>query len=294
MRPTILHLHTPAAGIPVRMLPRSMFPPDMRIAFTVHGYKHKWTASPLDRLLQGLERVLSPRADITFFQSREDLDHAISRGFRGNLRYLGNGVDDEWFDIPPVERSGPLKLIYVGRLVREKGLLELIDAVSSVADVRLVIAGGELPSDRDGISDELNKRLGASETGQRVVLTGMLDRPELMRAMGDADVVILPSYREGVPQALMQGMASGRPAIATDIRGCRELVTSGENGILVPAKDAVALADAIREVRDLPASVFEQWARSARASMSETRRIEQVLDRLLTGYEELLPFRASR
>jgi glycosyltransferase involved in cell wall biosynthesis len=261
----------------------------MLIAFTVHGYKHKWTSDPLDRLLQGLERVLSPRADITFFQSREDLETALARGYRGNLKYLGNGVDDEWFDLRPAKRNGPLRLIYVGRLVREKGLRELIDAVSAVADVRLVIAGGELPSDRDGITDELNQRLRNSEVGQRVTLTGMLERSELMQAMGEADVIILPSFREGVPQALMQGMASGRPAIATDIRGCRELVSHGENGILVPAEDAVALAAAIRQVRDLPEAKFDEWSRSARASMAETRRIDQVLDRLLAAYVEVLP-----
>lgn len=288
MRPSILHLHTPAVALPVRLLPRRLFPPDMLIAYTVHGFPHDWSRSLRNRALEALEKFLSPRADLTLFQSKQDLEMATERGFRGLLEYLGNGVDDEWFEIGPAEKRDPLRLIFIGRLVREKGILDLLDALTEVDGVVLQIAGAELASDRDGVREEILARIQKPQLAGRVALLGMLDRQGLMQAVAGSQVVVLPSYREGVPQSLMQGMAAGRPAIATRIRGCVELVEEGETGTLVEAGDTEGLRRAIEEVKALSQDVFALRGIRARHAMLEERRMSQVLDRLGSGYRQLL------
>ncbi|MDO8309656.1 MAG: glycosyltransferase [Actinomycetota bacterium] len=288
IRPDILHLHTPAAALPARMLPRVLFPPRMRIAYTVHGYAHTWSGARRDSALQWLEKVLTRRADITLYQSQEDLDLAREHGFRGTLAYLGNGVDDAWFKVADADRGEALHLVFMGRLVREKGLIELLEAVAATPGVRLTIAGSELATDRDGVEAELADSIAALGLGGRVTMTGMLESDDLRTVVGQANVVVLPSYREGVPQSLMQGMAAGRPAIATDIRGCRELVAAGVDGILVPPADVPGLARAVARLRDLPTSEFEAWGRAARSSMAESRRMSAVLGRLSQAYAQIL------
>lgn len=286
IQPDVLHLHTPAAALPVRMIPRRLFPKDMKIFYTVHGYAHTWSDSPRDRVLQTLEKALSPRADITFFQSREDLDKAKQHGFRGDLRYLGNGVQSDWFNVPKPERRGDLKLLYSGRLVREKGVLELAAAVTACDGVELAIAGAQLSSDRDGVESEV-RSIAASSDGKIQVL-GMLDFRQLVDVLSESDAVVLPSHREGVPRSLIEGMAAARPAIATKIRGCRELVTDGQNGILVDPESTQQLITAITQLRDLPVGAYDDWSQAARAAMSEQFREDIIFERLADGYREAL------
>lgn len=288
LRPDILHLHTPAAAVPARLLPRALLPPTTRICYTVHGYAHTWSEAPRDRLLRQLERRLAPRADVTLYQSREDLESANAKGFSGRLAYLGNGVEDEWFDIAPPVRSGDLKLLFIGRIVEEKGILELLDAVEGCDGVELRIAGGQLLSDRDGVEDVVRRRVHHQRTPGRVTLLGMLSRDALRQQLAASDAVVLPSHREGVPRSLIEGMAAGRPAVATSIRGCRELVTDGRDGLLVPTGDFAALRAAIERLRDLPAEEFAAWSERARSRMWQSHRERDVLIRLSAVYADLL------
>lgn len=285
-RPDILHLHTPAAAIPVRLLPRFVFPSGMKIVYTVHGYAHTWSGSRRDVALQLLERLLTPRADVVLFQSKEDLSKAQAHGFRGNLVYLGNGVEDQWFEISPPVRSGPLKLLYAGRLVAEKGIPELLEAVEGCEGVELAIAGAALDSDRDGVQ-ELVEAFAGSHAGS-VRYDGMLTRDELMSQMEAADAVVLPSHREGVPRFLIEGLAAARPGIATQIRGCRELIEVGINGFLVEVGSSSEIRGAIERLRDLPTEVFKELAASARRSTQSRNRETAVFERLNLAYRKVL------
>jgi glycosyltransferase involved in cell wall biosynthesis len=135
----------------------------------------------------------------------------------------------------------------VGRLVREKGFVELIEAMPRVLEAepraRLVIVGDALPSDRRSIKERLLDLVGSLKLNDKVVFTGLrYDMPEMLSAM---DVFVLPSYREGMPLVLLEAMAMARPAVATRVRGCREVVVDAETGILVPPREVAALADAI-------------------------------------------------
>jgi glycosyltransferase involved in cell wall biosynthesis len=289
LRPDVVHLHTPAAALPTRMVPRRAFPPDTRIVYTVHGYAHVWDSpSTRDRLLERVERRLAPRTDMLLFQSQEDLTQSADHGYDTRLRYLGNGVEESWFSVPArTAPSRPLELLYVGRLIAEKGLLDLFDALALVPDVRLTLAGSQLPTDRDGVEDELRTRALTPALAGRVTFVGMVEKARLRGLVQDADMMVLPSYREGVPRSMIEGFAAGTPAIATDVRGCRELVTDGLTGLLVPPRDPRALAAALRRAAALTDEEYRSLSRSAAHLASTRYRESTVLDRLAAAYAEL-------
>jgi glycosyltransferase involved in cell wall biosynthesis len=289
VRPEIVHLHTPAAALPARLLPRFAVPTETRVVYTVHGFAHVWDRpGRRDRVLEAIERVLARRTDMLLFQSQEDLARTREVGYRTRLRYLGNGVETRWFAVAPKEKpSRPLELLYVGRLIREKGLLDLFDALGRVHDVRLTLAGSQLPTDRDGVEDELRARAGRGDLAGRVRFVGMVEKDELERLVGAVDMLVLPSYREGVPRSLIEGFATGTPAIATDVRGCRELVEDSVTGFLAPPHDPPALAHALRRAVALNDDGYRALSRRAATLASEHYRESAVFDRLCAAYEEL-------
>jgi glycosyltransferase involved in cell wall biosynthesis len=148
-------------------------------------------------------------------------------------------------------------IIYVGRLVHTKGLRELIDAFESLAGedprCRLVLVG-EGPM-RGGLLD-LISRCGLAD---RVVLTGGLPPARVADWICAADVLTLPSWSEGYPNVVVEALACGRPVVATDVGGTREIVSSF-NGVLIPPRDTGALREALRS------SLDRQWDHPAIAA----------------------------
>lgn len=285
-RPDILHLHTPAASIPVRALPSWMWPKEMRVIYTVHGYLHQWPpAGARERLVQNVERWEARRCALTFFQSAEDFEAASRLGYRGRPTLLGNGVEDGWFELPPPARdaSRDLAVLFVGRLVREKGILDLLEALQDVPGVFLHVAGDALPSDRDSVATEV-RSLAEGPLQGRVKLHGMLTKQDLQQLYAEVDAMCLPSYREGVPRSVIEALAAARPVLASRIRGNRELVRHGQNGLLFEAGDRLSLCAALMELRDTPAGSFASMSRAARSSMDPDFREQQVFARLIAGY----------
>ncbi len=179
---------------------------------------------------------------------------------RRKVRHLGNGVDLARFrpgSLPPGERSalraewgvdGDTVVIgTVGRLVAEKGYPELFTAVLAMApSVRLVVVGGADSDKADSLDPALVERARADG----IVFLG--HRSDVDRLLGAFDVFVLASHREGQPRAAMEAAASGLPIVATDIRGCRQVVDDGVTGSLVPVADAAALAGALTELVTSP------------------------------------------
>ena len=209
----------------------------------------------------------------------------ITRRHRTAL--LGNGVDLDRFDparFTPEEReqaraelgasADRIVVGSVGRLVAEKGYPELVEAAERLPDRYLVVAvGPDDPDKPDALGPGFSAR--AAEAGVR--LLGM--RTDVDRLYAAMDVFVLASHREGFPRAAMEAAAMGLPVVATDIRGCRQVVDDGVNGRLVPVGDAVALADAIASVGDDPAvraAMGEASRAKARAEFDENRVVHTV------------------
>jgi glycosyltransferase involved in cell wall biosynthesis len=285
-RPDVLHTHTPKAGVYGRVLGRLAGVPV--VVNTVHGLY----ATPTDPLAKrlavySLEAVAARFSDAELVLNPEDFDLMRRTGITRRARVIGGGVDLGRFDpgrvsdaqrvqmravlgVPPEQ----LLLGAVGRLVAEKGYPELFEAFRRLDRERfaLVVAGADDPDKPDALPPEVRAR--ACADGVRF-LGHRSDLDVLYKSM---DVFVLPSHREGYPLAGMEAAAMGVPIVATDVRGCRQIVEPGRNGLLVPPGDAAAIAAAISELGD-DARLRSEMGGAGRALARERfdgRRIAQA------------------
>jgi glycosyltransferase involved in cell wall biosynthesis len=290
-RPDVLHTHNPKPGLYGRVVGRLARVPI--VVNTCHGLYFTETDPWLKRtILLVLEGMAARFSDAELVQSHEDLDRLVRTHAypRRRTRLLGNGVDlarfrpdvltaDERAKVRTSELgAGDDQIVVgmVGRLVAEKGLLELFDAARRLDDrYVVVVVGPDDPSKPDALDRETVR--GAAAHGVRFL--GMRD--DIDRLYGAMDLFVLPSWREGFPRAAMEAAASGLPVVATDVRGCRQVVDDGVTGALVPARDAASLTDAIRALGDDPErrrALGGAAVDRARAHFDERRVVDIVLD----------------
>jgi glycosyltransferase involved in cell wall biosynthesis len=180
-------------------------------------------------------------------QNPENRDALIGCGIDSSRIALipGSGVDTEHFAALSDPSESPVAVALVGRMLRSKGVLDAIAAVRNLRaeglTIALILAGAADPDSRDSLSTAELAALGR-EAG--IEWRGHVG--DVRAVWARAAVALLPSsYGEGVPKALLEAASCGRPIIASDMPGCREVVTAGETGFLVPPHDIAALAEAI-------------------------------------------------
>ena len=167
--------------------------------------------------------------------------------------------------------------------------LNLVEAVGIVCrripNVQLLMIGGVLSSERDQKTDRaLRQRIDALDLRDIIHFLGIRD--DLPKLLAAIDVLVLPSYREGMPRSIIEAMASGKPVVATNIRGCREEVVDGQTGYLVPVGDVEALAGAVIQVLLNPDHARE-LGRQGRMRAKELFDEDIVLERQLRVYDAL-------
>ncbi len=290
-RPDILHTHNPKPGVYGRIVGRLAGVPI--VVNTVHGlYATPESSFPKRAVVYTLEWIASRFSDIELIQSPEDYElireHRIMP--RRKLRLLGNGVDLDRFHPDPVTRAevrgelgiteGQVAVGIVARLVAEKGVPELLEAARRLDDRHVVFVIG--PKDLEK-SDAIPEEMLARAEAEGVRFLGM--RKDVDRIYRGLDIFVLPSHREGFPRAAMEAAASGLPVIATDIRGCRQVVEDGVNGLLFPVGDVDALRSAIDSIGSDP----ELRERMAAASIDRARvnfDERQVVVKVMGAYAE--------
>ena len=290
LRPDIVHTHNPKPGVYGRMAARAARVP--LVVNTQHGLYAQPTDRPARRLpVYGLERLAASCSDVELVQNPEDLETLVRLGVpREKLRLLGNGVDLDRFSPQPseVRKAARAELNVdddqvvvgaVGRLVWEKGYAELFLAAKRLLarrrDLAVVVAG---PFDADK-GDPLTPADVAAAEAAGVRFLG--HRPDPERLYAAFDIYVLASHREGFPRSAMEAAASGLPIVATDVRGCREVVDHQRTGLLVPVRDPAALEAAIGRLADDPAArlrLGEAGAAKARAEFDQHRVIARTLD----------------
>lgn len=201
--------------------------------------------------LRGYHFILKPaikhlwkEADRIVANSQGLKELALKTYPEGKIDVIPNGVDLEAFRPPHSKKSeGSKTLLYVGRMTKQKGISFLIEAIPFLSKkVRLELVGdGPLR----GRLESLVKRLGVYE---RVHFSGWLSQDELIKKYQQADLFVLPSLDEGMPNCILEAMACGLPIVATYVSGSRELVQSGVNGFLVSSRDREGLIVAIEEI----------------------------------------------
>jgi glycosyltransferase involved in cell wall biosynthesis len=203
------------------------------------------------------------------FENQDDLDFFVGKGLslRGNsYKINGAGVDIEKFS-PCVEKRDVFTVVLVARLLKDKGIREYIEAGRLLKEsnirVCLVLAG----SVDEGNPSSMSKQ-EIEEADRRGYVEYQGFRADVYNLYKSSHIACLPSYREGLPKSLIEGAASGLGILTTDVPGCRQMVFDGKNGVLVPPKDAVALANAIEYMVDNPKDVEEMGRFSRDASVS--------------------------
>jgi glycosyltransferase involved in cell wall biosynthesis len=260
LRPDIVHTHNPKPGVYGRIAARTA-----RVPLVVNT-QHGLYAQPGDRWrrrapIYALERIAAACSDIELVQNPEDIEALARLGVpRGKLWFLGNGIDlDRFQPRPEVRREVRTELGFtdadivvgaVGRLVHEKGYADLFEAARLLApnhpELRWLVVG---PTDTEK-GDPLTEADIAAAQDAGVRFLGRRDDPErLYQAM---DIYVLASHREGWPRSAMEAAACGLPAVATDIRGCRQVIEDGVTGVLVPVRSPDSMADAIGRLAEQP------------------------------------------
>lgn len=234
---------------------------------------------PLQRLVVLLYRVGLARSHTVFFQNEDDRSLFVARGLVRRERTAllpGSGIDlDRFAAAPPPDpaRPGPVFLM-IARLVYDKGVGEFVEAARIVRrtrpDARFVLLGFL------GVD---NQTAVAAADVARWEAEGVLSyRPPLddvRPAIADANVVVLPSYREGTSRVLLEAAAMARPIVATDVPGCREVVDDGRSGLLCRVRDAASLADAMLRMCDLTAEARAAMGQAGREKVA--REFDQAL-----------------
>ncbi|MEO0913564.1 MAG: glycosyltransferase family 4 protein, partial [Pseudomonadota bacterium] len=141
--------------------------------------------------------------------------------------------------------EGPLRALFIGRLAAVKGVPVLLEALRDVPEVALTLIGDG--PERAALEAE------AGPLGDRVTFLGYRSQAEVAEALAEVDLLVLPSFAEGVPVVLMEAMAAGLPVISSRVAGIPELVEDGVSGLLLPPGDAAALAEALRALAADPA-----------------------------------------
>ncbi len=264
------------AGIPARVNAVT----GLGYIFTSQNAKARWLR-PLVCLFLRLE-LNGPHSRL-IVQNPDDQQKFIDLGLiRPELSRLirGSGVNLQQFQ-PRIDprRSGPLRVLLAARLLWDKGVGEYAEAARQLRGeglpVELQLAGAPDPGNPASVSPDT--LTDWQRQGLLTLLGHVDDMPALL---AETDIAVLPSYREGVPRSLLEAAACGLPLVATDAPGCREIVQHEVNGLLVPIKDATALANALRRLCHEP---------ETRQRMGQASRVK-----VLAEFDERIVFEKTR
>jgi glycosyltransferase involved in cell wall biosynthesis len=221
----------------------------------------------LSALVSRLYRLALRRSATVFFQNPEDRDLFVTKRLvRAEQAALlpGSGIDLDRFRPQPARRREGFRFLLVGRVIGDKGVIEYVEAARRLRPrwpgVRFQLLGFLEAENRTAVS---------AATVHAWAEQGLIDylgaADDVREHVADADCVVLPSYREGLPRTLLEAAAMARPLIATDVPGCRQLVRDGVNGLLCAVRDAGALATAMERMLEASPEQREAWGAEARA-----------------------------
>ena len=262
-----------------------------RIVNAIAGFGFVFSSHTLRaRLLRGPVRLayralLAPRRVHVIVQNADDARavHVLGVARDRIVTIAGSGVDTQRF-MPCDEPPGPVVVAMVSRMLADKGVLELVAAAREVRarhpDVRVRLVGPLDPENPASLSETRLKDWVAE--GVIEWCPGSTDVPGIWAR---SHIAVLPSYREGLPKALAEAAACGRPIVTSDVPGCNDVVRDGESGLLIPPRDGAALARAIIRLIEDPA-LRRRLGAAARVRAERLFAESEVIARTLAIYGE--------
>lgn len=316
-KPDIIHSITPKAGLLSMVAGKWAGVPVRMHTFTGLIFPNR--TGPVQKILILMDRILCHHATHIYPEGRgvrEDLiryritDKPLKIIANGNV----NGTDTDHFSssqITDLQREalhatlgispGDFVFVFVGRLVTDKGINELVTAFKNLASTPLSPRTPDTPHPARSTPHPALKLLLVGPMEHELdalhpeTLTEIQDNPDIISVGFQPDVrpyfavghaLVLPSYREGFPNAVLQAGAMELPAIVTDINGCNEIINEGENGLIIPVKDAAALQQAMEKMMS-DTEAYQTMKANARPLIESRYRQELVWKALLEEYRRV-------
>ncbi|KDC80757.1 glycosyltransferase, group 1 family protein [Bordetella bronchiseptica MBORD635] len=291
LRPGLVHLVTikpvlyggiaaRLAGVPAMVAAIS----GLGFVFVAGGLKARLLRAAVGRLYR---LALGHRNSRIVFQNTADRDVLARLGaVRAEqvVMIRGSGVDLGQYRVVP-EPAAPVTALMAARLLRDKGVREFVEAARLLRErglsVRMQLAGGVDPGNPASITPEQ-----AAQWQDEGCVEVLGERKDIAALYGAAHMAVLPSYREGLPKSLLEAAACGRAVVTTDVPGCRDAIDPDVTGLLVPPRDAPALAEAIARLAE-DASLRQRMGAAGRALAEREFGIEDVCRRHLAIYRAL-------
>lgn len=299
-KPIIVHSHTPKAGA-VAMMAAKIANVPIRL-HTVAGLPLMEAKGIKRKLLNFVEKVTYACATKVYPNSKGLYDFIVQEELISSIKMKiiangsSNGIDTSYFDSERISekqreefltrliiQKKDFVFIFVGRLVGDKGINELIDAFSRIKDsnVKLLLVGG-LESDLDPLKSETIHEI---DKNKNIISVGF--QKDVRPYFAISHCLVFPSYREGFPNVVLQAGAMGLPSIVSNINGCNEIIQEGINGSIIPSKDRESLYTVMHKIISDEAW-RKQLAGNARDIIVSHYEQKLVWDALLIEYKHLL------
>jgi len=259
---------------------------------SIFGFGSVFTSNvPKSRIVRLLLRPMLPplfnaERTMTMVVNPDHRDILVSLGVAPERIVVvpGSGTDTRRFQ-PLPEPNGPIAVGYAGRMLEDKGVRALVEAQQNLersgAPVVLLLAGTPDPANPNSISqkelEDWSKRPGVHWLGHV---------EDIRDVWAKAHIAVLASHGEGLPMSLVEAAATGRPLIATDVSGCREIARDGLNALLVPVDDAAALAKAIGKLAS-DSDLRRQFGAAGRRMVEQEFSSEQVARKIVAVYSTM-------
>jgi glycosyltransferase involved in cell wall biosynthesis len=233
----------------------------------------------LQRQLNRLVSTVSNRVMFVSESTKRDF------GIEGNV--IWNGVDTKRFSPEGRVKSESFVMIYVGRISKDKGLLDLVESLASLNEKGMnkweLLLLGQGP---ESFIKELRTRVNQLGLGSQIKELGSVGK-EIVDYYRKSDLFVLPSYMEGMPISLLESMACGTPPLSANVGGIKEVITDGENGFLVPVRDTTRLAHQIEWCID-NREQLEKIGQKASDTIKEEFNINNTAQKYIRLFESLI------
>ena len=246
------------------------------------NFFNRFSASILYKLALGQKSLK------VIFQNESDLElvSKISKLSRSNTTLIkGSGVDLDLFRYSPLPQGKPL-IVLASRLLVDKGVIEFVEAArilkSENFDARFILVGSP---DTENNASLTEKDIKVWQEEEVIEYWG--HKNEMNKVLSDSSIVVLPSYREGMPKVLLEASAVGRPIITTDVPGCRDAIIPDITGLLVPLKNAVELSRAIKFLLK-NRHLWKEMGSKGRKLAEESYGVEGVVKKHMEIYFNLI------
>jgi glycosyltransferase involved in cell wall biosynthesis len=226
---------------------------------------------------------------LLILQNNDDREKFIDMGLidAHKIKIIrGSGVDTNIFKPEENNSSDRVIVAFIGRLLWDKGIGEFVEAAKRIStecsEVSFHIFGAQYENNPMSVPDEV---INEWESNNIFTVHGQKDQIE--GHLKEIDIVCLPSYREGLPKALLEAAAAGLPIVTTDTPGCREVVDDGVNGFLVPPRDTARLTEKLKELIQNP-QLRAEFGKEGRKKAQREFTIDKVVDETMNVYRSLL------